>query len=424
MKLASHYNKVSVIISVSVLLISGLIYYLIINHIARQQLDNDLTEEVEEVVDYVNLNHRLPKPVEFDEDLTSFKKTRLQQYDTRFFDAPYANPKEKKTEAGRAVSAMVKANGENYIVTIVESREETEYLIQIISAITLVLTAVLLGILIITNRFVLKGLWRPFYRILDQVKWFNVADTNKIALVETNVDEFKDLGDAVAKMSTRVTTDYQGLKAFTENASHEMMTPLAVITSKLDMLIQDETLKPDQLGQITDIYSAAGRLSRLNQSLLLLVKIDNNLLQDTEKLNIKNIILDKAQQFHEMIVNKNIQLGMELADIEINGSRYLIEVLINNLFSNAVRHNKNSGNIKIELSGNQLQFKNTGTPDPLQQDAIFERFYKGPASDGTGLGLAIMKNICALYHCDIKYTFNQGLHCFCIDFKGGLEACS
>jgi len=278
MKLASHYNKVSVVISVSVLLISGLIYYLIINHIARQQLDNDLSEEVEEVVNYVNLNHRLPQPVEFDEDQTSFIKTTRDQYNTRFFDSPYKNPKEQKTEAGRAVSALVKTNGENYIVTIVESREETEYLIQIISAITLILTAVLLGILIVTNRFVLNGLWRPFYGILDQVKRFNVADTSKVVVIETNVDEFKDLSDAVIKMSTRVTSDYQGLKTFTENASHEMMTPLAIITSKLDMLIQDETLKPDQFAQITDIYSAAGRLSRLNQSLLLLVKIDNNLL--------------------------------------------------------------------------------------------------------------------------------------------------
>jgi len=416
MKLTSHYNKVSVIISVSVLLVSGLIYYLIINHIARQQLDNDLSEEVGEVVNYVNLNHRLPKPVEFDEDQTSFAKTNINHYDTRFFDTPYANPKEKKVEAGRAVSAMVSVNGENYIVTIVESREDTEYLIQIISAITLVLTAVLLGIIIITNRFVLKGLWRPFYRILDQVKWFNVADVGKVTAVETKVDEFKDLGDAVAKMSARVTTEYQGLKAFTENASHEMMTPLAVITSKLDLLIQDETLKPDQFTQITDIYSAAGRLSRLNQSLLLLVKIDNNLLQDTEKLNIKNTIMEKALQFQEMIVNKNIQLDMELADLEINASRYLIDVLINNLFSNAIRHNKNSGHIKIELSGNRLQFQNTGDPTPLQQDAIFERFYKGSTSDGTGLGLAIMKNICALYRCEIKYAFKQGMHCFCIDF--------
>src|SRR5580698_1091071 len=106
MKLSAHYNKASIIVSVSVLLISGVIYYLIINHIARQQLDNDLSEEVEEVIDYVNHNQQLPKPIDFDEDVTTFVKTNASAFETRFFDTPYNNPKEKKAEAGRAVAAM------------------------------------------------------------------------------------------------------------------------------------------------------------------------------------------------------------------------------------------------------------------------------------------------------------------------------
>jgi len=416
MKLSAHYNKASIVASVSVLLISGLVYYLIINHIARQQLDNDLSEEIEEVIDYVNQNHQLPKPIDFDEDVTTFEKTNAAFFDTKFFDAPYKNPKEKKTEAGRAVAALIKANGQAYIVTIVESREDTEYLIQIISIITLVLTAVLLGAMVVTNKFVLNGLWRPFYNILQQVKRFNVVNTSRIDAVSSNVDEFKDLSDAVERMSARVTTEYQGLKTFTENASHEMMTPLAVITSKLDLLIQDEQLGPDQFAQITDIYSAASRLSRLNQSLLLLVKIDNNLLGDDEKVNLKTIILDKARQFNEMMHNKNITLVEELNDFEINASKYLMDVLINNLFSNAIRHNRNSGRIEIRLTGNKLCFQNTGDLSPLNQDAIFERFYKGSNSDGTGLGLAIMKNICTRYGFSISYRFNQGMHCFWVEF--------
>ena len=417
MKLAAHYNKASIIISVSVLLISGLVYYLIINHIARQQLDSDLGEEVAEVIDYVNQYQHLPKQVDFDEDVTTFAKTDAIRFDTRFFDTPYNNPKEKKTEAGRAVSALIKVNGQPYIVTIVESRENTEFLIQIISAITLALTAVLLCIMVVTNRFVLKGLWKPFYNILQHVKGFNVADANQIQTITSNVDEFADLSDAVAKMSSRVTTEYQGLKTFTENASHEMMTPLAVITSKLDMLIQDEKLSPDQFAQITDIYSAASRLSRLNQSLLLLVKIDNNLLEDTEKLNLRTVILDKAQQFHEMIHNKHIELDCQLEDVKIKASKYLVDVLINNLFSNAIRHNKNEGRIEIRLTGNKLCFQNTGDINPLDQETIFERFYKGRNSDGTGLGLAIMKNICALYNFSISYRLNQGMHCFWVEFS-------
>ena len=417
MKLAAHYNKASIIISVSVLLVSGMVYYLIINHIARLQVDSDLTEEVAEVIDYVNRYQHLPKPVDFDEDVTTFAKTDVKSFPTRFFDSPYKNAKEKTDEEGRAVSALIKVNGQAYIVTIVESMENTEDLIQIISVVTLVLAAVLLCVMIITNRFILKGLWKPFYYILQQVKAFNVADPAMIDTTPSTVEEFNDLSDAMTKMSSRVTTDYQGLKSFTENASHEMMTPLAVITSKLDMLIQDEQLNHDQLVQITDIYSAASRLSRLNQSLLLLVKIDNNLLKDTEEINLKTVILDKAQQFHEMIHNKNIRLDHRLDDLKISASKYLIDVLINNLFSNAIRHNKTDGRIEIRLSGNKLCFQNTGDAGPLNREAVFERFYKGNNSEGTGLGLAIMKNICTLYNFEISYRFDHEMHGFWVMFN-------
>ena len=417
MKLAAHYNRASIIISVSILLISGFVYYLVINHIARQQLDSDLVEELEEVVAYVSLNHHLPKPVDFDEDVTTFTKTNKESFATLFFDTPYHNPKESKSEEGRAIAGLIKSDGQNYIVTIVESREDTEYLIQIITGVTLILTAVLLGVLIVTNRFVLNGLWRPFYNLLDQVKWFNVADKHKVAPVEARADEFRDLSDAIVRMSSRVTSEYQGLKAFTENASHEMMTPLAIITSKLDMLIQDETLNPEQFNQISDIYSAASRLSRLNQSLLLLMKIDNNLLKDTEKVSLRTVILEKAQQFNEMMLNKNIELEYKLDDLEVKASKYLIDVLITNLFSNAIRHNKNPGKIKVTLLGNKLSFKNTGDAMELDRETIFERFYKGRNSEGTGLGLAIIKNICNVYNGEIAYTLHEGMHCFSISFN-------
>jgi len=416
MKLSAHYNKASIIISVSVLLVSGIVYYLIINHIARQQLDSDLSEEVAEVMEYVDVNHRLPKSIEFDEDVTSFVKTNSATFNTVFFDTPYINPKEKETEPGRAVSALVKAGGENYIVTIVESRKNTEYLIQIISIITLALTAVLLIILIITNRYILNGLWRPFYKILQQVKGFNIADTRKAEIVQAKVDEFQELSDAVSKMSSRVTSDYQGLKMFTENASHEMMTPLAVITSKLDILIQDESLRSDQFSQITDIYSAANKLARLNQSLLLLVKIDNNLMPETEALDIKAVIMEKAQQFNELIQNKNITVDLNLDNLEITASKYLMDVLVNNLFSNAIRHNIAGGKIRIKTLGSKLSFQNTSLHPALDPLTIFERFSKGKTSEGTGLGLAIMKNICNLYDFQLSYRYIDGMHSFEIYF--------
>jgi signal transduction histidine kinase len=415
MKLVSHYNKASIIISVSVLFISALIYYAVINHIARQELDDDLSEEIGEFVEYVNVHQALPIAA-YDQNQTTFIKTDLSRFDARFFDAPYKNPKDNVVEGGRAVAALVKVKEENYIVTITESREETEHLIFIISGITILLTAILLFVLIVTNTYVLRGLWRPFYHLLDEVKKFNVADNDKIKVIEGKVDEFKEMGDAVAKMSTRVSSDYQGLKTFTENASHEMMTPLAVITSKLDILIQDETLGADQLSQITDIYWASNKLARLNQSLLLLVKIDNNLVPDAELLNVEAIVSEKAQQFQELIQNRNISLHIKLNPIEINSSKYLIDILINNLFSNAIRHNYPDGEIYIKTTGRKLFFQNTSAQAQLIDELMFERFQKGRASEGTGLGLAIMKNICNLYDFELKYDYTNNMHSFEIDF--------
>jgi signal transduction histidine kinase len=416
MKLSAHYNKASIIITIAVLLAGAVIYFFAIDYITRNQLDRDLKEEFSEVIDYINLNGKLPQQVEFDEDQTVFVKTNWENLPLRFFDTVYNNVKEKKTEEGRAVSGLISLNGQHYIVIITISSEDTQYLVQIIAIITLVLMVGLLLILFITNKYMLNGLWKPFYETLGELKNFNVSDNKGFLLKPNTVDEFTELNKAVHSMSSRVKNDYQHLKHFTENASHEMMTPLAVITSKLDTLIQDESLKPEQYEQITDIYSATSKLSRMNQSLLLLIKIENNLVEDAELLSLDILITQKVRQFQELILTKNIQIIEDLEDKEILASKYLIDILLNNLFSNAIRHNISNGKLFIKLTDTRLVFQNSGYITPLNTERLFERFRKEQKSDGIGLGLTIVKNICGLYKWDIDYSFDNSLHTFQIVF--------
>jgi len=417
MKLSAHYNRVSMIITIVVLLCGAVIYYFAVNYIAREQLDRDLSEEIEEVIDYVNVNGKLPHQVDFDEDQTTFIKTKRKNLQTRFFDTVYNNPKEKNTEPGRATTGLISLKGEYYIVIITISKESTEYLIQIIVTITLTLMTGLLLILFLTNRYILSGLWRPFYTTLNELKDFSLSDNRTLQLKPNKVDEFRELNEAVNAMSSRVKNDYRHLKDFTDNASHEMLTPLSVITSKLDTLIQDETLKPEQFDQINDIYSATGKLSRLNHSLLLLVKIENNLLDDAELLGLDGLISQKIRQFNELLLAKDILVSEDLSEKEITASKYLIDILLNNIFSNAIRHNKQHGQIIVTLTANKLLFQNTGADKPLREETLFERFQKGQRSEGTGLGLTIVKNICSLYHWKIVYTFENSFHNFQIFFK-------
>lgn len=295
MKLSAHYNKASIIITISVLFIGAIIYFFTINYIAKNQLDLNLIEEIDGIKNYIKVNNKLPQQVDFDEDLVTFVKTDKQQLKQHFFDTVYNNPKEKKKEAGRAISCMVLDNGNNYLTTLIVSREDTEYLVQIIGLITLALSVGLLLTLFITNRYILNGLWKPFYKTLAELKSFNISDDKTLSLKGTKVDEFNELNDTVQSMSLKAKNDFQTLKEFTENASHEMQTPLAVITSKLDTLIQDETLKAEQYEQINDIYASTNKLARLNQSLLLLVKIENNLIDDIDTFSLNTLVEDKIK---------------------------------------------------------------------------------------------------------------------------------
>lgn len=415
MKLSAHYNKASIIITISVLFIGAIIYFFTINYIAKNQLDLNLIEEIDGIKNYITVNNRLPQQVDFDEDLVTFVKTD-KPLKRRFFDTVYNNPKERKKEAGRAVSCLVLFNGNNYLTTLIVSREDTEYLVQIIGLITLALSVGLLLTLFITNRYILNGLWKPFYKTLVELKSFNISDYKALSLKTTKVDEFNELNDAVRSMSLKAKNDFQTLKEFTENASHEMQTPLAVITSKLDILIQDETLKVKQYEQINDIYTSTNRLARLNQSLLLLVKIENNLIDDIELLRLDSLIEEKIKQFQELITDKQIKVEIYLSTKEISASKYLIDILLNNLFSNAIRHNLPNGKLIVILNNDKLVFKNNGLPHTLNTDNMFDRFKKGNKSDGTGLGLALVKNICILNNWNVCYYYETPCHVFQLDF--------
>jgi signal transduction histidine kinase len=416
MKLAAQYNRATLIITLVVLVLAGLVYYTAINYIVNKQLDRDLTEELTEIRDFISTNQQLPKPLDFEGDQTSFSRTNETEIATTYFNLPYHKNRGNKTEQGRAVRSMVTLKGFNYVITVAQSKEASENLTQLIIGITVLLTAILLVILSLTNHYIFSGIWKPFYHILLQLKAFNVADKGNINLNTTAIDEFKELNEAVTVMALRVKNDYQNLKTFTENASHEMLTPIAVITSKLDTLIQDEILKAEQFAQINDIYTATNKLSRLNQSLLLLVKIDNDLIQDNTTLNLKDIILEKEHQLQELVQSKHIELTHQLEDKGITASKYLIEILINNLFNNAIKHNLVNGKLHVTLTQTALTFQNSGDGEGLNGDEIFERFKKGAHSDGTGLGLTIAKNICTQYGYSLIYFLDGAYHTFKIVF--------
>jgi signal transduction histidine kinase len=213
-------------------------------------------------------------------------------------------------------------------------------------------------------------------------------------------------------MSRKIRKDFLTLKEFNENASHEMLTPLAVINSKLDLLVQNENLTEEQLRLISSIYDSVARMSKLNQGLLLISRIDNNQFPQEEEVDFTTLADRILEHLDEFIEHNEIEVIRDyLAPLRIRMSPVLAEILINNLVSNAIRHNTRRGTITIRTDGKYLEVSNTGTPLSVPPEDLFERFRKGGSrTDSVGLGLAIVKKITDHYGMKAEYKYTDGLH--------------
>jgi signal transduction histidine kinase len=416
MKLLTQYNRINLVTAVLILLVTGIVYYGAISFILNRQVDKDIKIEEQEVFSYINANKKLPPTIDYKDQKVVFYDvpTPVKHH---FTDTGFYNKKEHDYEAGRALVTSALVGGVNRKIVIMESKVETEDLIKIIFYITIGVILFLLLVLFIVNRFFLNRLWQPFYNILGQLKGFSLSGNKEIEGIPSHIDEFAELNSAVTAMASRVKSDYKDLKNFTENASHELLTPIAVINSKLDSLVQTGDYNEIQSKLLTDVYDAVTRLTRLNQSLLLLVKIENRLLTDEQDIDLKPLIEGKLSELKELFYDKGLELNTSLNNKHIKASTYLIDILLNNLLSNAIRHSHVDSRVVVELGADKLMISNTGDGSALLNDEIFKRFNKSSNSEGTGLGLTISKQICDNYGYNLSYIYSNGLHIFSVIFN-------
>jgi len=416
MRLSANYNRVNILTSTLILVLTGILYYLFIHSILTGKIDRDLAVEENEIRQYTATYQKLPLPASFLDQQIAYQPFHADDPERAFAYTTYYNAKRRQTEPGRSLLTTVKLADRIYRVTITKSRVEAEDLVMNILLITLAVTIVLLLALLLINRFFFNRLWRPFYSILAKMKSFEISNTEDIQKEPTKIDEFVELNASVGTMVERVRKDYRELKNFTDNASHEMMTPLAVINLKLDSLLQTGGLSAEQALLIEDLYLATGRLSRLHQSLLLLSKIENNLISDIQDINFAELLGAKIRQFQELLENSHLRFEQHIGPSNIRMSRFLADILLNNLLSNAIRHNVPGGEIRVELSQEVFRISNTGKGIDTGT-RIFDRFSKSPESEGMGLGLAICKQICNLYGFQLDYVYADDRHHFSLDFK-------
>lgn len=417
MRLLSKYNRVNVLAAIIVLLLSAVFYYFFLQAVLVHQLDKNLVVEEKEILDYINENKQLPESLNSKDEQeiytpTSDKPTR------KFASVKIPDTNNKGSTYYRELEFPVTVNGKIYKAEVRKSQEETQDLLQLILKITLMMVIILLVALFLINRFVLNKLWKPFNNTLQQIKQFNITGKHEMRPEKTDIREFAELNSAVIIMTKKATFDYNEIKNFTENASHEIQTPLAIIESKLELLSQSESLKEEQMDAIQAISDTANRLSRLNQSLILLTKIDNRQFKETEEVNVSELLLRRLNNYEELFQAKRITIINKIEHgIKLVLNETLADILITNLLTNAIKHNIDGGYIEIELNKTQLAISNPGAPLRTDPATLFERFKKeSPSNNSLGLGLSIVKKITDTYGFKSRYNYAGEVHTLVVSF--------
>ncbi|HEV7782171.1 MAG TPA: HAMP domain-containing sensor histidine kinase [Chitinophagaceae bacterium] len=414
MKLQSQYNRVTIISTLIILLIAAAGYYFLLRYVLVRQLDEALKVEEAEIHDYVNTHDQLPAATIYKDQRISFTAA-LEPVKRKFESREVFDTAKNEKESARQLLFPLTVNGQYYTASVIISEEATEDLAWIILFTTVALIVLLTVLLFFIHRFLLKKLWQPFRNTLSSIKEFNLSAPVEISMQSTHITEFRELNDSIRMMAQKVMKDYQSLKDFTDHASHEMQTPLAVIHSKLDVLIQEPELSGKSLAQIQGVYKAVEKLSRLCQSLLLLARIENNQYTSTQKVFINQLVEERNREMEEWAGAMNVTIRMELDPLPVIMNNELAGMIVSNLFRNAVKHNQENGSIIIRTRDHQLIVSNTGKT-MLDKRRIFDRFYKSDQSDGSGLGLAIVQHICEHYHYKLDYQFNEDGHSFILSF--------
>jgi signal transduction histidine kinase len=386
--------------------------------VVLQNIDEILSNRRNNIIELIKAKRGKVPSHEF--GFTDFKMEPFSApLNDRYVDTLIFERTDQEFDEYRKLISTFEFNGKLYKLEIVKAHLESEEIISTI-LITLALTfLIMLGVFYVTTRYFSARLWRPFYDTLNRLNTFEIERPSRIKLMDSNVEEFNALNKSILELTERTQNSFINQKQFTENASHEMQTPLAVIQSQLEMWIGDTSLTESQSEKIRMLLDAIQRLSKLNKTLLLLCKIDNQQFPETVKNDLKSLVENILSYFEGQQENLQITLSLDLKEnISIEANTTLVDVLLTNLIKNAFFHNSKGGFITIKVSSNSFEIRNSSDSSEIPREKLFQRFSKQSSNkESWGLGLAISKKICDINGWSLVYSWHENVHIFSVQFS-------
>jgi signal transduction histidine kinase len=422
LKLLTRSTYYFLLFSILTMIIAGLTFYYTIRSIVYNQIDDSLETEKTIIQDQIEDTDSIP---DFASSFGHLIEVRLLNSPTIYSqiikDTDIYDIKSESYLPFRYISCSDNTpRNTGYIINIYQVVDEKKELLERIILGMFFLFLTLLLVSLIVNYLISKRIWNPFFETVNKAVNFNLLTDNPLELPETSINEFNQLNKIFEHMTRKMRTDYINLKEYNENASHEIQTPLAVIRSKMDMLMQNKNLKKSSRDLIKSVNEAITRLNKLNQGLLLISKIENLQFPETKEISLNDLIETCLDNYEEILQLKKIRIEKKISDLGlVQMNEILADIMISNLFSNAVRYNYDSGFIRCQLDNCCLTITNSGMPLNIDPAQLFNRFQKRTENpQSIGLGLSIVKKIVDYYKMHIEYTCIENIHEIKLTYRG------
>lgn len=412
MKLLYKTTRDYLIASVSILIFTGVALFMILQNAIGDEMNEQLELQADEIFTNARAGNFMDAPLIKIVKIPVETPTGIIFGDSLLYDRI-----QDEYEEYHYIRETQKIGRDSYQAIVMTSHIGWDQYYLTIFYIFLLTAFLLTGSGVLINYFSNKKIWTPFFKNLKNVQNFSVSSPAELQLYESSINEFKELNFTLEDLTKRSRREYLALREFTENASHEIQTPLSIIQSKLDRMSQLE-MSEQMAGYIVQAKSGVDRLAKMNKSLLLLAKLDNNIFVDKQQVDLHEILEFQIRNMEDLFDSKKIILNEDIGTGTEYSDKYLAETLISNLLSNALRYTPVGGEVKITLTQQRLSISNTGSAPDFPVEQIFQRFTKSQLHvTSTGLGLAISREICLMNNWDLTYQFQDGWHSFLVKFS-------
>lgn len=397
--------------------LGGIITFVLVKEAVEQETDYELSRNLRQIQRAIEKGQ--PTDLLETETVKIYPLNQPPVEENRFYsDTLVYHARTERMENFRKLVAFRNIEEQAYKIEIIDIYFEQDDIIEVVSQILLRLFVIFSLVLLLGSFLISRFIFRPFEDLLVSIDRWNLKNNTPLQLPTTSTKELQKLNDFLKRMTNKARHDYQSLKEFTENASHEMQTPLAIARGKLEILQEDPSLSVEQMQLIQSAQLSLDKLSKLGKALTLLTKIENLEFETTDQTNLSEVAQRISRQFEELAEMKGLQLKKNIQpDVRLQIDPLLADIMITNLLKNALQHNIEEGRIELELNERELCVKNTGPEPQGPMHELFDRFKKSNGSNGTlGLGLAIVKKISDVHQMKVEYKFEEELNQVSVHF--------